>query len=69
MRRSERDLAEAAKKTARRALLLGGTTSSFVEMLGFRMWQLGVRDAEQYYLLAEENRIRVGEPLFFGRRR
>jgi sulfoxide reductase heme-binding subunit YedZ len=57
MRRSERDLAQAAKKTTRRSLLLGGAMTSVVGVLGFRMWQLGVRDAEQYYLLAEENRI------------
>lgn len=57
MRRSERDLAHAAKKTTRRSLLLGGAMSSVVGVLGFRMWQLGVRDSEQYYLLAEENRI------------
>ena len=57
MRRSERDLAHAAKKTTRWSLLLGGAMSSVVGVLGFRMWQLSVRDAEQYYLLAEENRI------------
>ena len=57
MRRSERELAHAARKTTRRSLLLGGAMSSVVSVLGFRMWQLGVRDAEQYYLLAEENRI------------
>lgn len=57
MRRSERDLALAAKKTTRRSLLLGGAMTSVVGVLGFRMWQLGVRDAEQYYLLAEDNRI------------
>ncbi|PZR00210.1 MAG: penicillin-binding protein 2 [Cereibacter sphaeroides] len=57
MRRSERDLTQAARTTTRRALLLGGAMTSVVGALGFRMWQLGVRDAEQYYLLAEENRI------------
>ena len=57
MRRSERDLAQAAKTTTRRSLLLGGAMTSVVGLLGFRMWQLGVRDAEEYYLLAEENRI------------
>ncbi len=57
MRRSERDLVRAAKKTTRRSLLLGGAMTSVVGVLGFRMWQLGVRDAEQYYLLAEDNRI------------
>lgn len=57
MRRSDRDLAKAAKTTTRRAMLMGGAMTSVVGLLGFRMWQLGVRDAEQYYLLAEENRI------------
>jgi penicillin-binding protein 2 len=57
MRRSDRDLAKAAKTTTRRAMLIGGAMTSVVGLLGFRMWQLGVRDAEQYYLLAEENRI------------
>lgn len=59
MRRSERDLAQAAKTTTRRSLLLGGAMTSVVGLLGFRMWQLGVRDAEEYYLLAEENRINI----------
>jgi len=57
MRRSDRVLTEAARKTTRRTVLLGGAMASVVGALGFRMWQLGVRDAEQYYLLAEENRI------------
>ena len=57
MRRSGRELTQATKTTTRRSLLLGGAMSSVVAVLGFRMWQLGVRDAEQYYLLAEENRI------------
>ena len=59
MRRSERDLAKAARVTTRRSLLLGGMMTSVVGVLGFRMWQLGVRDAEEYYLLAEENRINL----------
>jgi penicillin-binding protein 2 len=41
----------------RRAFVLGGAMSSVVGVLGIRMWQMGVRDADQYYLLAEENRI------------
>lgn len=57
MRRSERDVAQAARQTTRRALLLGGAMTSVVGVLGVRMWQLGVRDAEQYFLLAEDNRI------------
>lgn len=57
MRRSERDLAQMSMKTTRRALLMGGVMTTVVGVLGLRMWQLGVRDADQYYLLAEENRI------------
>lgn len=57
MRRSDRDLAKASKTMTRRSLLLGGAMTTVVGILGVRMWQLAVRDAEQYYLLAEENRI------------
>lgn len=57
MRRSDRDLAKATKTTTRRSLLIGGAMTSVFGALGLRMWQLAVRDAEQYYLLAEENRI------------
>lgn len=59
MRRSERDIARASRVTTRRSLMLGGVMTSVVGVLGFRMWQLGVRDAEEYYLLAEENRINL----------
>lgn len=57
MRRSQRDLAQISQKTTRRALLMGGVMTTFAGVLGLRMWQLGVRDADQYYLLAEDNRI------------
>lgn len=43
--------------TTRRGLLLGGLMTTFVGGLGLRMWQFGIRDAEQYSLLAEENRV------------
>ena len=59
MRRSQRDLAQISQKTTRRVLLIGGGMATLVGALGIRMWQLGVRDADQYYLLAEENRIRL----------
>lgn len=57
MRRSDRDQARATKKMTRRSLLIGGAMTSVFGALGVRMWQLAVRDAKQYYLLAEENRI------------
>lgn len=57
VRRTERDLAKLSRTTTRRALLMGGVMTTVVGALGLRAWQFGVRDAEQYYLLAEENRI------------
>ena len=58
MRRAERDLAKLSK-TTRRALLTGGAMTTVVGALGLRMWQFSVRDAAQYYLLAEKNRINL----------
>lgn len=57
MRRSERDIARAAQLTTRRAAILGASMTLVAGALGKRMWQLGVEDAEQYRLLAEDNRI------------
>ena len=57
MRRSDRDITRTAQTTTRRALVVGGPMASVAALIGGRMWQFGVRDAEQYLLLAEENRI------------
>jgi len=57
MRKSERDIARAAQLTTRRAAILGASMTLVAGALGKRMWQLGVEDAEQYRLLAEDNRI------------
>lgn len=57
MRKSERDTARAAQLTTRRAVILGVSMTLVAGALGKRMWQLGVEDAEQYRLLAEDNRI------------
>ncbi len=57
MRRPDRQTALAGKATARRAIVPRGAVASFTGILGLRMWQPGVRDAEQYSALAEEYRI------------
>jgi penicillin-binding protein 2 len=57
MRKSERDIARASQLTTRRAAILGASMTLVAGALGKRMWQLGVEDAEQYQLLAEDNRI------------
>lgn len=41
----------------RRALLLGGVQVALFGALGARLWQLQVREAETYRLLADDNRI------------
>ena len=59
MRRPAADNPEIQKRLSRRALLLGGAQLGFMGLLGLRMRQLQVKEADQYRLLAEENRINI----------
>ena len=59
MRRSARAGEETQKRLTRRIFVLGGAQAAFMGALGLRMRQMQIRDAEQYGLLAEENRISV----------
>ena len=59
MRRSARDTDEAARKVMRRALLLGGIQAAFVGVLGARLRYMQVEQADQFRLLAEENRVAI----------
>ena len=59
MRRTARDNDESARRINRRALLLGGAMTAMVAVLGARMRYLGVDQADQFRLLAEENRINI----------
>ena len=59
MRRTARDSDESARRINRRALLLGGAMTAMVAVLGARMRYLGVDQADQFRLLAEENRINI----------
>ncbi len=59
MRQSPKDIEENAWKTTRRGLVVGGLQLSFMAMLGLRMRQLQIEEADQYRLLAEENRINI----------
>ncbi|MEM7242004.1 MAG: penicillin-binding protein 2 [Pseudomonadota bacterium] len=43
----------------RRAALVGGAQIGVAGLLGWRMYDLGVRDSAQYRLLAEENRVNI----------
>ena len=59
MRRAAKDTAESHRRITRRALFLGASQLAFVGALGARMRYLQVDQADQYRLLADENRINI----------
>ncbi|MES2968992.1 MAG: penicillin-binding protein 2 [Pseudomonadota bacterium] len=59
MRRTARDTEESARKVSRRALFMGGAMTAMFAVLGARMRFLSVEQADQFRLLAEENRINI----------
>ena len=59
MRRQPRDNAESLRRITRRAMILGGAQAAFVGVLGLRMRFMQVEQADQFRLLAEENRIKI----------
>ncbi|MEP2531869.1 penicillin-binding protein 2 [Shimia sp.] len=59
MRKSPAEVGESHTRLNRRALLLGGAQVAFVGALGLRMRFLQVEQADQFRLLAEENRINI----------
>jgi penicillin-binding protein 2 len=59
MRRSPKDTDESARQVTRRALLMGGAMTAMVAVLGGRMRYMQVDQADQFRLLAEENRINI----------
>jgi penicillin-binding protein 2 len=59
MRRAPRDTEASGRRFTRRALFMGGCMTAMVAVLGARMRYLGVEQADQFRLLAEENRINI----------
>jgi len=59
MKRPRVDTEENQKLIGRRTLILGGMQLAFVGALGARMQFLQVDQADQFRLLAEENRINI----------
>ncbi|NEY90431.1 penicillin-binding protein 2 [Tabrizicola oligotrophica] len=59
MKRVARDSEASARRVTRRALLLGGGMAAMFAALGYRMRYLGVEQADEFRLLAEENRINM----------
>ncbi len=59
MRRSPADNAKSARRISRRALLLAGGQAAFMGVLALRMRYMQVEQADEYRMLAEENRINI----------
>ena len=59
MRRNPRELEKTHTVLTRRAMLLGGAQLAFIGALGLRMRHLQLEQADQFRLLAEENRINI----------
>jgi penicillin-binding protein 2 len=59
MRRNPRDTEESNRSLNRRTLMLSGAMGAMVAVLGVRMRYLQVDQADEFKLLAEENRINI----------
>ena len=59
MRRTQKDVEDSSRTITRRGLLLGGAMTAMVAALGARMRYLQIDQAEEFRLLAEENRISI----------
>src|SRR6056297_2795503 len=59
MRRPPKDNAESLRRITRRGLIVGGSMVAAVGTLGLRMRFLQVEQADQFRLLADENRINI----------
>lgn len=59
MKRPNRENAASSALLSRRALLLGSAQLGFIGVLGARMQAMQVEQAEDYRLLAEENRVNI----------
>ncbi len=59
MRRPTKDSAESQSRITRRGLILGGAMAGFSGLLALRMRFMQVEQADQFRLLADENRINI----------
>jgi penicillin-binding protein 2 len=59
MKRPGKDQGESARIIGRRGLIVGGAQMAVIGALGWRMQSMQVEQADQFRLLAEENRINI----------
>ncbi len=60
MKRGPKETEESARRLSRRAMLLGSAQLGLVGILGARMGSMQVEQADEFRMLAEENRINIG---------
>jgi penicillin-binding protein 2 len=59
LRRPQKDSAESARTITRRAVVVGGVQVGVMAVLGWRMHQMQIDQADEFRFLAEENRINM----------
>lgn len=59
MKTTPKEIEDAGRVITRRGLMIGGLQVAFMGALGLRMRQMQIEEADQYRLLAEENRINM----------
>ena len=59
MKRPERDSGQSTRKIGRRMFVVGAAQLGIVGALGFRMQAMQIEQADQFRLLADENRINI----------
>lgn len=59
MKRPPKDIIASARTISRRALVMGGVQLGVIGALGLRLQSMQVEQADQFRLLAEENRINI----------
>ncbi len=59
MKRAAKDQIDSARMIGRRTLIVGGVQLGVIGALGWRLQSMQVEQADQFRLLAEENRINI----------
>jgi len=59
MKRTPKETIESARMISRRALVMGGLQIGVVGALGWRLRQMQIEQADEFRLLAEENRVNI----------
>ena len=59
MKRTPKESIESARMISRRALVMGGLQIGVVGALGWRLRQMQIEQADEFRLLAEENRVNI----------